>query len=59
MRQLDRCRTPRETEGLEADTRAAREDFLTRARVLSRKRHEASTRFASEIRQLLAICHGT
>jgi len=39
--------------GLEAETRAARDEFLKRARALSRKRREASRDFAVRIQQLL------
>jgi DNA repair protein RecN (Recombination protein N) len=39
--------------GLEAETRAARDLFLERARVLSRKRRDASTDFAAGMQQLL------
>ncbi len=39
--------------GLEADTLAARDAFLTRARALSRKRREAAKRFGVQIQGLL------
>ena len=39
--------------GLEADTRAARDTFLDRARGLSRKRREAAKRFGGKIQELL------
>jgi DNA repair protein RecN (Recombination protein N) len=53
-RQLDTLQNADERRaGLEAETQAAREGFLTRARALSRKRREASQGFALEIQQLL------
>jgi DNA repair protein RecN (Recombination protein N) len=39
--------------GLEADTHAARDIYLVRARALSRKRREAATRFSFRIQALL------
>ncbi len=40
--------------GLEADTRAARDTFLVRARALSRQRREAAVQFGQRIQALLA-----
>jgi DNA repair protein RecN (Recombination protein N) len=53
-RQLDALANAEERRaGLEAETRAAREAFLERARALSQKRRNAASEFASRIQALL------
>jgi DNA repair protein RecN (Recombination protein N) len=53
-RQLDALANAGERRaGLEADTRAAKEVFLTRARALSRKRRDGARQFAVRIQALL------
>jgi DNA repair protein RecN (Recombination protein N) len=53
-RQLDALEDADERRaGLEAETRAARDEFLARARALSRKRREAAKQFGGRIQALL------
>ena len=53
-RQLDAlANTDERRAGLESDTRAARDTFLTRARALSRRRRDAAKQFGSRIQALL------
>jgi DNA repair protein RecN (Recombination protein N) len=53
-RQLDALQNADERRaGLEAETKSAREQFVSRARDLSKRRREAATRFAKSLQDLL------
>jgi DNA repair protein RecN (Recombination protein N) len=54
MRQLDTLQNADQRRaGLEAETKAARDEFLKRARALSKKRRDAADQFGAKLRALL------